>query len=77
MFVLKFNNYFLYPIRLLFDIYDLELDFNEYQNRNNIYFIFVLYILIGIITSKQTLCCYANPFTVRESISFILQNIQI
>ena len=77
MFVLEFNNHFLHPIRLLFDIYDLELDFNEYQNMNNLYFIFVLYILIGIITSKQTLCCYANPFTVREPISFILQNIQI
>ena len=67
----------LYPIRLPFVIYNLELDFNEYQNRNNIYFIFVLYILIGIIISKQTLYCYANPFIVREPISFILQNIQI
>ena len=77
MFGLEFNNHFLYSIRLPFDIQDLQLDLNRYQHVNYDYSILDLQILIGIITQKQTLCYHANPFTVREPISFILQNIQI
>ena len=44
----------LYPIRLLFVIYDLELDFNEYQYLKYIHLRLDLNILIGIyLTTKH------------------------